>query len=283
MIEDRSPGREFIIRARSCVPSTVGSAGIELYTFVSEACGATGFSTGITKIKPGASLAYHKHAFSEAITIVEGSARVTVEGRGYHLQPRDCVHLPAGTAHQVESADPDTELVAHWAFGTAQPTRDLVKRTYPLVERGMQNQSPGDPETVVRYAEGSIYELSVNAFFLDLFARRLGSRGICGGHGRFLPEASLPCHVHEYDESITIIKGTAVCLVEGRRYQLSGNDCAFIPKGLPHRFLNLSNEEMEMVWVYAGDEPDREIVGAGYCSGDLAWPGIKIAGRDAAK
>lgn len=283
MTEDRSSGKEFIARARSCVPSTAGSAGVELYTFVSEACGATGFSTGIARFKPEACLGYHKHTFSEAITIVEGKARITIEGRGYNLQPRDCVHLPSGTAHQVENADPERELIAHWAFGTAQPTRDAVKRTYPIVERGSLNPASGDPETIIRYADGNIYELSVNAFFLDLFARRLGSRGICGGHGRFLPDASLPCHIHEYDESITIVKGTAVCLVEGRRYQLSGSDCAFIPKGLPHRFLNLSNEEMEMVWVYAGDEPDRKIVGSGYCSGDLAWPGAKIAEKESAK
>jgi hypothetical protein len=29
---------------------------------------------------------------------------------------------------------------------------------------------------------------------------------------------------------------------------------------------------MAMVWVYAGSEPDRQIVESGYCSGELAWP-----------
>jgi hypothetical protein len=28
---------------------------------------------------------------------------------------------------------------------------------------------------------------------------------------------------------------------------------------------------MAMVWVYAGDEPERTILDAGYCDGTLRW------------
>lgn len=262
---------EHLARARTSVPSQAAS-GVDLFTFVSNACGATGFSTGLANFKPGALLPYHRHRFSEAVTIVKGMARITVEGRSYLLGPRDAVHFPLDTAHQVENADTVGDMVAHWAFATDIPTRELVTPTFPSVDRGSRQPAEEDPEHIIRYSEDSVYELSTNAFFLDLFARRYGSNGICGGHGRFLPGASLPCHTHDYDESITIVKGTAICLVQGRRYQLSNCDCAFIPRGLPHRFLNLSEEEMEMVWVYAGSEPDRQIIDAGYCSGDLAWP-----------
>jgi hypothetical protein len=34
---------------------------------------------------------------------------------------------------------------------------------------------------------------------------------------------------------------------------------------------------MAMIWVYAGDEPDRRIVDNDYCSGLLAWPGPDLA------
>jgi quercetin dioxygenase-like cupin family protein len=268
--------KEYIARAGSCAPS-VASPGVELLSFVSGACGATGFSTGLAKFQPRAVLPYHRHGFSEAVTIVEGRARIMAEGRSYLLTPRDAVHFPAGTAHQVENADEQQQLVAHWAFATDSPSREIVSQHFASIGRGAGQPAPGDPEHIIRYSQGSIYELAPNAYFLDLFARRYGSTGICGGHGRFLPGASLPCHTHDYDESITIVKGRAVCLVQGRRYELSGCDCAFIPRGLPHRFLNLSDEEMEMVWVYAGSEPDRQIIDAGFCSGDLAWPSTQTA------
>ena len=67
------------------------------------------------------------------------------------------------------------------------------------------------------------------------------------------------------------MSGEALCLVQGSEFRLSGLDTAFVPKGKPHRFLNRTEKEMEMLWVYSGDEPDRVIVDSGYCSGSLAW------------
>ncbi len=272
MTEIPHPIREKIISARDRDKVADSPAGVDLRTFVSGECGATGFSTGTATFQPGGSLPYHVHGFSEAVTVIEGSARVLVEGRSYRLGPRDCVHVPAGIAHQVQNDDPVKQLVAHWAFATPNPVRELTDRVFPLDDRGSGNPAQNDPETIVRCTDDAIYELSKNAFFCDLFARRFGSVGICGGYGRFLPDSSLPCHIHDFDESITIVKGTAVCLVQGKQYELSGCDTAFIPKGIPHRFLNKSQEPMAMVWVYAGSEPDRQIVEAGYCSGELAWP-----------
>jgi quercetin dioxygenase-like cupin family protein len=229
--------------------------------------------TGIARFKPGSLLPYHAHTFSEAVTVIEGRARILIEGRVYHLERYDCVHVPAGVAHQVENDGLDDELVAHWAFATSRPTRELIYQTFPIYDRGTANPTEADPETIVRYENEAVYELSPDAYFLDLFARRLGAVGICGGYGQFLPGASLPCHVHDFDESITIITGTAVCLVQGKSYRLSGCDTAFIPKGVPHRFLNQSSEEMSMIWVYAGSEPDRRIVSSEFCSGELPLPG----------
>ncbi len=269
--------RESIASARAGVAEAGSPPGVAIHTFVSGARGATGFSTGLARFQPKAFLPWHFHAFSEAVTVIQGQARIVVEGRAYRLHPRDSIHLPAGTAHLVENDDASGELLAHWAFATATPNRELVDRQFPIEERDDGNPLPYDPETIIRYKSDAIYELSKDAFFIDLFARRYGSVGICGGHGRFLPGASLPCHVHDFDESITIVDGEAVCLVEGKRYELSGCDTAFIPKGIPHRFLNLSQSEMSMIWVYAGSEPDRRIVASGYCSGETPWPGVEQA------
>jgi quercetin dioxygenase-like cupin family protein len=275
LIQDPSAIGETLISASAREVEAGSPPGVDLQIFVSGACGATGFSTGIARFKPGAFLPYHSHRFSEAITILQGQARILVEGRAYRLQRRDCVHIPTGVAHLVLNDDPTLELVAHWVFATAAPGRELTRTDFQIEERGDSNPSENDPETVVRFHPDAVYELAPNAFFIDLFARRFGAVGICGGHGRFLPGASLPCHIHDFDESITIVGGRAVCLVQGRRYQLSGCDTAFIPRGIPHRFLNQSEGEMEMIWVYSGSEPDRRIVTAGYCSGELAWHGAE--------
>ena len=86
----------------------------------------------------------------------------------------------------------------------------------------------------------------------------------------FEPGARLPCHRHEFDESITIVQGTATCIVEGRRHELSGNATALVPEGRCHYFINLTLEPMAMIWVYAGDRPDRIVMDETLCHPEKA-------------
>ena len=242
--------------------------GVSVVFFANGELGANGFSTGLARFKPGSQLPCHKHECGESITVLQGKCDITVEGRIYRLAPYDSIHVPAGMAHGMKSLEPSTDLLAHVAFSSATVTRELV--TTPFAERDLRDAvaSRKGGEALSRFSRAEEYELSANALFRDLFAKRLGSKGICGGYGRFAPGASLPCHTHLYDESITIVEGGATCLVAGRRYSLSGCDTALVPKGQPHRFINETNEPMAMVWVYAGDEPERVIVDNAICSGE---------------
>lgn len=250
------------ITAGQNIPLDPSASGVSIRMLVSARCGAHGFSTGLAAFQPGGVLPYHEHECSEAITILAGEATVLVEGRKYQLLPLDCVHVPRAVAHSVRN-ESSAELHVHTAFGSDSPQRHFVST--PVVIREAHG-----PETVRRKADSDVYELSPGAYFTDLFAHRFGSVGICGGYGRFNPGSSLPCHVHEYDESITIVEGTATCLVKGKHYQLSNLETAFVPTGRPHRFINESDEHMAMIWVYAGDEPDRVILDNGYCSGTIS-------------
>lgn len=257
----------------ACEPLPGTPTGVALRSFVADELGAAGFSTGMATFQGGAELPYHVHEVSEAVTILAGGARVLIEGRAYKLFPFDCVHIPAGMAHSVVNAAADAEMLAHSAFASSRPARKFLQNGYPRENREYSDPVPGDPETITRFHGSVVYELAAGAFFRDLFARRLGAVGICGGYGRFAPGSSLPCHIHEYDESITIVSGDAICLVQGKEYQLSGYDTAFVPRHQPHRFVNRSDKPMAMIWVYAGDEPDRVLVNSDYCSGDQIWPG----------
>jgi HTH-type transcriptional repressor of puuD len=226
-------------------------------------------STGLLALGRGGQLPYHRHGFSEAVTILEGEAQFEVEGRRYLLTLFDCIHVPSGFPHAAANAMPDWNLVAVWAFASPTPARELVADQFMLEERSYGDTRPADPEHLVRFHQASKYELAEGTEFVDLFGGRFGTVGICGGYGKFKPGTSLPCHIYDYDESITIVEGEAICEVMGRRYRLNGYDTAFVPAGRPHRFLNESRGAMAMVWVYAGSEPARTIVDTGYCTGCL--------------
>lgn len=260
--------RERVISGH-CDLSPAALPRIALREFVSSKCGATGLSTGTATFEPGALMSYHKHAFSEAVTILVGEALIGIEGRNYLLRPFDCIHVPSGLAHEVKNARADAILVAHWAFATSVPSRELLEDRFAVENRGLGNQLPGEPEHIVRFTEAHKYNLADGTQFCDLFAGRFGAVGICGGYGEFNPGRSLPCHIHEYDESISIVMGEAICEVMGQRYRLNNCDTAFVPRGRAHRFLNESQSPMAMIWVYAGCEPARTILDVGYCDGSL--------------
>ena len=81
-----------------------------------------------------------------------------------------------------------------------------------------------------------------------------------GGFARFEPGGRLPDHLHEFDESICIVRGAASCQVEGREYLLDHCATAMVPRGRVHYFINQSDQPMEMVWVYAGPMPERIVI-----------------------
>lgn len=258
-----------------CEPASAFLPQVALRLFASAECGAREMTTGTATFAPGERLICHTHPFSEAVTVLEGTALFSVEGRTYHLRPLDCIHVPAGVAHEPVNASTTAQLVVLSAFASSNPTRDIVPNQFVKKDRTNRDPDYVDPEHIARFGGTAGYELASGTEFCDLFAGRYGSVGICGGYGKFQPGTSLPCHTHDYDESITIIEGEATCEVAGRRYRLSGCDTAFIPQGKPHRFLNESNRPMAMIWVYAGSEPSRSIVDVEFCIGSRAWIGSR--------
>lgn len=247
-------------------PPTVELApGVGVLVLASGSLGAVGLMTSLAVFRPGAKLPYHQHPFSEVIVVVSGEAIVGIAGRHYRLRPFDAMHVPAFTPHAVYNLMTDGEAILHSSFASATPTREAVCREFPVED--CEETSTSCPGTLVRYTTAPVYELAPHTHFRDLFGARFGARGVCGGYGVFEPGASLPCHFHDYDESITIVTGHAVCQVAGREYSLADCATACIPRGRPHRFLNRSDQSMAMIWVYAGDEPERTLVETGYCDG----------------
>ena len=250
--------------------------GVSLQMLASADCGATGLSTAMATFAPGAVFSYHLHQFSEAITVLEGNACIKVEGRAYLLDRLDCIHIPRGVPHLAINSSATNPLKLLSAFASAKPVREAVDTNYLERSRGRDNPSPEDPEYIRRFSQAEKYELAEGTQFYDLFAGRFGAVGICGGYGLFAPGASLPCHIHDYGESITIVKGEALCQAAGNQHSLGKFDTAFIPQGRPHRFLNQTDTTMTMIWVYAGSEPSRKLVEPGYCSGQVPWDGKPI-------
>ena len=218
-------------------------------------------TTGIVTFAPGAELPYHFHPFSESITLLSGTAEVSVEGRMYRLQNLDNVTILRGLAHHVRNSSAKEPAVFHIAMATETPVRTLVDKFFS--RRTMPDDSAGMPaaERVTRFKTARRFEAGPNTQFIDFFNRDIiPGIEMSGGYGLFDPGGRLPAHYHDFDESICIMQGTATCVVEGRRYSMKDSATALQPRGRVHYFINESRDQMAMIWVYAGPVPERIIV-----------------------
>lgn len=244
------------------------AAGVRFESLAGKNQGARDLTAGIVTFAPSADLDRHQHPTSESITVLEGRLTVDVESRRYELGPLDNICIPRGLAHAA--VNPGTAPArAHVAMPTSAPERTLVPpspapRLQPEASRGMAGK-----ERVTRFATADRTEAGPNTSFIDHFnAAVMPGLEMSGGYGLFMPGGRLPAHVHDFDEAITIIDGVAACLVEGRRYEMTGCETAMQPRGRVHYFRNETDATMAMLWVYAGPMPERIVVDERCCTAE---------------
>lgn len=235
--------------------------GVRFKCLVGARNGARGLTTGIVTIAPSASLTYHTHTFTESITLLKGWALGVVEGREYELEHLDNVVVPRGLAHQFRNLSGQEPAVFNIALASDIPARTLVADEFPREAMPATSIGMNGAERVNRFRTAERFEAGPNTSFIDFFNEKLmPGVEMSGGYGLFQPGGRLPAHVHDFDESICIIDGEAVCIVEGRRHMMKDCATALQPRGRVHYFINESRDEMAMIWVYAGPSPIRIVV-----------------------
>jgi len=260
---------EVIVRPEASRP-VAQVPGVELRPMADAHRGARGLFTGVLTLAPGASIPYYARSTPEAMVVLEGAAAVDVEDRRYGLGPLDAIAVVPRRPRRLSNLSADRPAVLHVAMASGQPEQSWVNGRFTPAEQPAASIGHEGSERVVRHSTAPVTELATRALFQDLYNAELGTRGICGGYGLFEPGARLPCHRHQFDESITIVRGMATCIVEGRRHELAGLATAMVPQGRCHYFINLTLEPMAMVWVYAGDMPDRIVLDEHLCHPEKA-------------
>jgi quercetin dioxygenase-like cupin family protein len=259
--------RELVARYGDQKPVEV-VPGIELCPLVGGFSGARNLFTAVLTLKPSGSLPLYARPFTEALVLLEGNASVEVEDRRYRLSSLDAVTIREQVPRRLVNLSADRPAVLHVSLAASFPEQTWLNGLYTATDQPQSSTGHIDSERICRSDPSARFDLAPQARFQNLFGADLGARGICGGYGRFESGARLPCHRHDFDESITIVEGTATCVVEGSRYELAGYMTALVPQGRCHYFINLTGQPMAMIWVYAGDHPDRIVVDERLCHPD---------------
>jgi quercetin dioxygenase-like cupin family protein len=264
-----SEARQEVIQSFETAKVWLLAPGVELRMSVGADNGARNLFTGFLVLAPGASYPYYVRPFSEALILVDGEVAVDVEDRRYRLGPLDSVTITPRQPRRLVNLSASQLATCHVSLASAVPDQTWVNGRFTTVEQPAKATGRAGSERLRRNDPAARFELAPRALFQDLFSAELGTQGICGGYGVFEPGARLPCHRHEFDESITIVQGVATCVVEGRRHDLSDNSAALVPEGRCHYFINLTLKAMTMIWVYAGDKPDRIVMDETFCHPEM--------------
>jgi 2-dehydro-3-deoxyglucarate aldolase/4-hydroxy-2-oxoheptanedioate aldolase len=264
--EGTTPDRDEVISCLGDGETVELEPGVVLEALVGSFNTARGVTTGIVTLQPEALLNYHTHPCSESITVLEGEAEISVEGRTYRLRPLDNITIPRWLPHQTRNPDSGNVSRLHAALAMSVPEREPVARSFDRTE--MPSDSNGTPgfERVTRFSDADrLQGVGPGVEFIDYFnASLMPGIEMSGGFARFASGGRLPDHLNDFDESICIIRGDAHCLVEGRQHLLSNCATAMIPRGRVHSFINESPDQVDMIWVHAGPMPERIVIAPGF-------------------
>lgn len=99
---------------------------------------------------------------------------------------------------------------------------------------------------------------------IPLVTRKVGATGFINGITIFEPNAAIPMHSHNCEESVMLLEGDAFAEIDGVQYELKAGDMSYIPANLPHRFVNRSSTaSMKILWIYGSVDATRTIIATG--------------------
>ncbi len=86
---------------------------------------------------------------------------------------------------------------------------------------------------------------------------------IVTGTTTFQPGTGLPMHSHNVEESVLLIAGQALAVIDGEEIPIEVGQATWVPAGVPHRFLNRGEIPATIYWVYGGRDVTRTIQATG--------------------
>ena len=94
----------------------------------------------------------------------------------------------------------------------------------------------------------------------QIVTKETGATQISSGVTTFDPGYSNTTHFHNAEESVIVVEGEGIMVINGEEHQLKPYDGAFITPGTHHRLINTGEGPFRITWSYATVDVTRTMV-----------------------
>ena len=99
---------------------------------------------------------------------------------------------------------------------------------------------------------------------IPLVSPGCGATQLINGITMFAPGAAVGMHWHNCEESVMVIEGEAIVVVNGKEHAVKEGDTTWLPPNVPHYFRNASRDKpMRIFWTYAAANATRTLAATG--------------------
>ena len=113
---------------------------------------------------------------------------------------------------------------------------------------------------VIKREEVSNLERAPGVTVASSVTKETGASEISSGITTFEAGRSNTTHYHNAEESVIVIEGEGILMINGQENHVRQYDAAFITPGTHHRLINPGNELFKIAWSYATVDVTRTLV-----------------------
>ena len=113
---------------------------------------------------------------------------------------------------------------------------------------------------IIRGSEVEHLQRAPGVTVAGFVTKEVGATEISSGITSFEPGCSNTTHYHNAEESVIIIEGGGILMINGEENQVTVNDAAFITPGTAHRLINTGETPFRIAWSYATVDVSRTLV-----------------------